>query len=196
MFEIFKKLTNREKRLLIIAVILMVMYGTYALAFEPSRAKLDETKEQLNRLEQQEAQLNREIANYNQLKDSYQNYNLDELLTQLPKQGKVPEIILWLQQLFLDPQITHSGIGFSRGEDIEQYLQINLSVSGPYSNVQGIINRIEGNERLTTIETVNLSGGANSVSANLSIRIYGQDFTDISEEEYNFNNNDLFRIDF
>lgn len=196
MSEVFNKLSKRERTLMIIALAVILIYSVYAFVLGPSKVKLEKNQQELFRLEQQEAQFNREVANFNQLKETYENYSFEELLIQLPEQGKVPEVIRWLEDLFKDPLLTNPSIGFSMGEDIEPYLQVTLSFSGPFANVHGLINKIEANERVTAIDRTNLSRGQlNTLTSNLTIRIYGQDFTDISEGDYNFNKIDLFRVD-
>jgi Tfp pilus assembly protein PilO len=193
MLEIFKKLSKRELRLVIVLLTIIFSWGIYVIIFVPSITKLEKTENQLFELEKQKAQLNNKVRRYNQLKDKYQSYSFEKLALQFPNKGKVPQIILWVEELFQDPNLSRPSISFLRGEDKEQYLQLFLSFTGPYANVRDLIKKIEANERLTTIENTNLSSGtSNAITTNLTIKIYGEDFADVSVEKYDFNNIDLF----
>ncbi len=193
MTEVFKKLSKRELRFTIILLTIILLYGIYVVIFVPSITKLEEKDNELLKLEQKEIQLNNEIVLYNKLKDTYQSYNFEKLQIQFPNEGKVPKIILWIEELFQDSNLSRPSVSLSKEG---QYLQISLSFTGPYTDVQSLINKIEANERLTTIETINLNASTvDSITVNLVIRIYGQDFTDVSKNEYDFNHVDLFKIE-
>lgn len=194
MLESFKKLPKRELKFIIVLLTIIFSWGIYVIIFVPSITKLEKTGNQLLELEKQKAQLDNDVKNYNKLKDKYQSYSFEKLTLQFPNEGKVPKIILWIEELFQDPNLSRPSISFLRGKDKEQYLQLFINFTGPYANVQDLIKKIEANERLTTIETTNLSmGTSNLITADLTIKIYGEDFTDTSVEKYDFNNIDLFR---
>lgn len=156
-------------------------------------AQLEDKKQQLSRLEQQEENLNLELFSYNLLKDNYQNYDLEDLLVRLPEQGQLPEIILWIKELFSDPALSTPSLSFSVVSQDLQFLQVTLSFTGPYQNIYQLIDRIEGSDRVTKVDRLNLSRGQGNLSAGLVIKIYGQDFTDFSVEDFDFENSDLFR---
>jgi Tfp pilus assembly protein PilO len=194
MIEIFKNLSKKELRLVFILLTIIFLYLVYMFILTPSIKKLKETENELSKLEKQKLQLNNDINLYNQLKNQYQNDSLEDLLLQLPDEGKVPEIILWIEELFQDPNVSNPNISFARGNNKEQYLELSISFTGPYINVKDLINKIEANKRLTIVENTNLNKGtSNLIVSHLVIKIYGQNFKDFSEKEYDFNNIDLFR---
>lgn len=177
-----------------ILLTIIFSYGIYLIIFVPQITKLEKIENNLFELEKQNTQLNNKMKHYNKLKVQYQVYSYEKLILQFPDKGKIPEVILWLEELFQDPSLSRPSISFSRGQDQEQYLQLSLSFTGPYNNVQDLIKKIEANERLTIIETTNLIRGTSDlIVTSLVIKIYGKDFTDVSEEKYDFNNIELFK---
>jgi Tfp pilus assembly protein PilO len=194
MIEVFKNLSKRELKFIIILLTIIFLYMVYVIIFAPSLRKLAERESELFRLEGHKAKLNSEVRHYHQLKNKYQDYNYENLLLQFPNEGKVPQVILWIEDLFQDYNLSRPSINFSRCNDQEQYLQISLNFTGPYGNIEDLINKIEANERLTTIETINLNAGSGYlITGNLLMRVYGQNFQDVSAAQYNFNKMDLFR---
>jgi Tfp pilus assembly protein PilO len=188
----FSKLSAREKNLLIFLGFLLLIYFLYITLFEGNLAKLEEKQMYLESLERKEEDLSLKIFQYNVLKQNYGNYDLGELLVKYPEEGQIPEIILWLEELFVDRELSKPNISFNKVDGNERYLQISLNFSGPYNNIYNLIEKIENHERLTTIERLNLSGSQNSLSASITFNIYGQSFEDFSNEEYDFSNTKLF----
>lgn len=194
MKEYFKKLSPREKKMLSMLAFILLLYGLYALVFEGNIQALSDKRDQLTALEQREEQMSMELFSYNLLKERYSAFDLDKLEEQLPSQGKFHEIILWLDGLFDNSAISTPTMGFSvAAEEEVKYMQITLTFSGSYTDIYSLVEEIEGNTRVTTVERMNLSGTQDSLTANLVIHVYGQNFTDIGLGEFDFQNDNLFR---
>lgn len=194
MIESFNKLESREKRLIILLAVIIIFYLLYTFIYQPIAGILSEVKEEIEALERREAVLKKDLSDFDALKNDYGKYNINDLLISLPDQGKVPEIIVWIEQMFSDPSLTKPNIGFSLDTSTKDrnFLQITFAFSGSYKSIYSLMENIENSSRLTTIESVNLSGTNNSLNANLVVRVYGQNFGEIPQGEFDFENISLF----
>ncbi|QNO16110.1 hypothetical protein HYG86_15710 [Alkalicella caledoniensis] len=193
MLEMFKKLSSRERNMLIILCSLIFLYVIYITLFETSMTTLKDANKQLESLQSREDELNLQLATYNGLKNRYGSYDINELQKILPAEGKVPEIILWIESLFADTGLSRPNISLNLVESQEKHMQLTLTFSGPYNSIYSLINNIENNTRLTKIERVNLNGNQGSLNANLVVNVYGQSFHEVPDGQFNFSNEALFR---
>jgi Tfp pilus assembly protein PilO len=188
----FSKLSPRERKLITFLGIIILLYLAYITLFEGNLAKLQEREGYLDSLQRQEEKLQGEMFQYNLLKNQYGNYDIEELLIKYPEKLHIPEIILWLEELFADWELSRPNISLNKVYGDISYLGITLSFTGPYDNIFNLIEKIEGDERLVLIESLNLSGSQNSLAANISIKFIGQSFEELSQGEYDFSNRNLF----
>ena len=193
MKDYFNKLSDRERKMLGLLAVLILCFGMYALVFEGNIRVLNDKKDQLASLETREENLSMELFSYGLLNERYSGYNMDELEKQLPSQGRVPEIILWLDDLFKRGDLSTPTMGFSVASNEVEYMQITLTFSGSYRAIFNLVEEIESSKRLTAIERINLSGSQDSLTANMVIHVYGQDFADIGQGEFDYQNSNLFR---
>lgn len=193
MQEFLNRLSSREKRMITILLVFLLMYSAYKLIIDKSLVKLEDVNSQLESLIEREDELSREIVSYNTLRINYQTYDLNNLEITLPIEGEVHEIVLWIEELFSDTTLTRPRLSFKLMDEQEKYVEVSLEFSGPYESVYSLMDQIENNTRLTKIQSSNLNGNQGQLNANLTMRVYGQAFEELTKGEYDFENYNLFK---
>ncbi|SES63422.1 type 4a pilus biogenesis protein PilO [Anaerobranca gottschalkii] len=176
MKEILNKLNEREKKMLLILFSLIVVYVLYNYVITATLNKREEYQSKLETLEMKESNLNLHLVRYNSLKTNYGDYQLEDLRKRLPEEGYIPEVLLWIENIFQANGIDEPNIQMQIVNGQPSYLQLNLTFRGDYNSVYNLLQGIEGNERIVQIENYNFSGDKNLGSVNLTLRVYGEKF--------------------
>lgn len=175
MSSFWNNLSDREKKLLIFLSLVISVYLIYDLVVVKSMDRLEEVNAELAEVEEKEHSLEIELARLKILEEEYKDYSLSQVQARLPENVDIPETILWLERMFSDSSLSQPDIQFSQPEErASNYIELNLSFSGSYDNIHNLVGKIENNERVVSLESLNISGVGENISATMSLNVFAQ----------------------
>lgn len=174
MKELWGKFSQREKKLLIAFALIFAIYFIYTAIISTALQNLEQANLALEEMERKEQNLQIELGKIQRLQISYGDYQIEELFARLPKESNISQTILWIEKIFSHPGLSEPNIHFNLVSGSPSYLQVGLNFTGDYTSIHRLLEEIEGNEQITRIESINLNGSREMMSASLTITLYAQ----------------------
>lgn len=192
-----KKLTKREKIMIMTASILLFIYAYFRLLLLPIITDIRSTISNVYTLSEtlKTQNLSKNINEQNKKKLEELKTKLSETFITLPESERSPEIAYDLKAIADENGIIINSLSFSEGAAVNNAGQGNLEdqsvpqallsgvdaaynimlvpvalqVTGEYRNVLNFIHSIESNERIAEISSVAMGDGENAVTSSINI---------------------------
>jgi Tfp pilus assembly protein PilO len=158
----FMKITKREKKLLIVVGILLIISGIYYFIYSPALRKVEDTFAQIDGEQQRLTEL---VAMYESNKSLSEEIALiegeiDDALKSLPKVSDEPLLVKHLHHLFLPVgglNSIHIDDPVSRGEF--SGVGVRLSYNLSYEEFHTVLTALERSPYKNRIDTFSIHGG-------------------------------------
>gem|GEM_PF-3419256 len=174
-------LNKREKKLLLILVLFLLIVFSYIFIIEPQRQRIDELNSQIISNENRVDEINKAKKNIIVLEEKYEllTRQIQEHLNGFFGMIEQEDIIIVFDNLISKSNVDVKDISFSEFQEeilnsLTYYsMNIHLPIKGTYKDVRELLTSIENYNDKILIKSLNLSslGNDSIVSAELSLKV-------------------------
>lgn len=210
-----KELSNREKVLILILLIVALCFGYYRFFLSHVMNNMSEKKNSIQTLQVQEQKIKAASADKEKLNSELKEVTVlyNASLLEIPKQYRNSEIAYQLKALCDANSTVLSSVTFGNGSPISgnaadssgnegtntqtsnkgvnsiYSVPVTLNVTGNYNAVMNLVDAIEKGSRTSQVESIGItsSSAGEGLSANISLTFYYINNGGDEEETYNFN---------
>lgn len=190
-----RQLSKREKVLISLLIIIMLIWAIYKLAITPQIEKLNEIRDKKIEYQNKILEFNKILRRENEIKKEWEELNNErqEILSKYFPTLDQSQIIYLLSALAADENIIISDYNFSRKEfeEFGDFQVKNISVAMPYSgDYNGVINFIsslKNNQRKILIENLTMDKvNKEEINGIISLKIYCLDGVTETENKVSY----------
>lgn len=205
-----KGLSNREKVLIAILLVVALFYGYYKFFLSNMLDVMSEKKSSIQTLQVQEQRIKEAPAIKEKLNSELNEVTVlyNASLLEIPKQYRNSEIAYQLKALCDANSTVLSSVSFGTGSIVSgnaggdsgtegvntvasnlYSVPVTLNVTGSYNAIMNLVDAIEKNTRTSQVESIGITSSSSEegLSANISLTFYYINNGEDTEETYNFN---------
>lgn len=190
--KIKRPLTQKEKVLLIIMLVILSSYLLFIFVYSPQKEMIQRLEDHRIELDDKIAENNRILRSENDIKDEWEKLNLerDGIIKDFFSTMDQSQIIYLLNNLLVSDDLASIDLNFSKAtiENIKDHqvksMDVNLPFKGGYDGIFDIIRAIELSPKKIVISSIDLNSRETDLTGNMNLKIYSLDgLTDSHKDE-------------